>query len=197
VQHDNTNYTASFVTGRANISSVRRYDVTNTSQFTTARSAYNTAGAVVSSKDALNHEVTISYADSFSDGNNSRNTLAYPTTVNDPDGYSSTAKYHFDFGAVTRRQTPLPNVTTNTPGPEQSFTFDTIGRLQQTTNLVNNAYTRFEYPTSQIRVDTFATIQDGLGEAHSFRITDGHGRVIATAKDHPGSDGEFSGQRFV
>lgn len=37
VQHDNTNYTASFVTGRANVSSVRRYDVTNISQFTTIR----------------------------------------------------------------------------------------------------------------------------------------------------------------
>jgi hypothetical protein len=29
IQHDNTNYTASFVTGRANLSSMRRYDVNN------------------------------------------------------------------------------------------------------------------------------------------------------------------------
>ena len=34
VQHDNTNYAASFVAGRANLSSAIRYDVTNTSQFT-------------------------------------------------------------------------------------------------------------------------------------------------------------------
>lgn len=197
VQHDNTNYSASFVTGRGNLSSVKRYDVTNTSLFTTTSSKFNTAGGVVSSKDALNHEVAIAYADAFSDGNNLRNTLAYPTTVTDPDGYSSTSKYHFDFGAVTYKRTPQPNVTTNTPGPEQSFTFDTIGRLQQTTNLVNNAYARVEYPTSQIRVDSYTTIEAGLGEAHSFRITDGAGRVVATAWDHPGSVGGFSGQRTV
>jgi YD repeat-containing protein len=197
VQHDNTNYSASFITGRGNLSSVRRYDVTNTAVFTTTKTKFNTAGAIVSSRDALDHEVTVSYADSFSDGNNTRNTLAYPTTVIDPDGYSSTSKYHFDFGATTYVRTPQPNVTTNMAGPEQTLTFDVLGRLQQNTNVVNGAYTRFEYPTSQIRVDTYATIQEGLGEAHSFQITDGAGRVIATASDHPGSIGGFSGQRTV
>jgi YD repeat-containing protein len=201
VQHDNTNYTASFVTGRANLSSLRRYDVNNTSQFTTTRRKYNTAGAVVSSKDALDHEVTISYADSFSDGNNSRNTLAYPTKITDPDNYWSSSIYNFDFGAVTQTESPPPNVT-GTPnpqpeGPRQTFAFDTVGRLERTTSLVNNAYTRFEYPTNQIRVDTYTTIQEGLGEAHSFKITDGHGRVIATATDHPGSYGGFSGQKLI
>jgi len=196
VQHD-PNYSASFVTGRANLSSVRRYDVSNTAVFTTTKTKYNTAGAVVSSRDALDHEVTASYADSFSDGNNTRNTLAYPTIVTDPDGYSSTSKYHFDFGAVTYVRTPQPNVTTNTPGPERSVAFDIIGRLQQQTNLVNGAYTRFEYPTSTNRIDIYATIQEGLGEAHSFQITDGAGRVIATATDLPGSVGGFSGQRTV
>ena len=197
VQHDNTNYSASLVTGRANLSSVKRYDVTDTTVFTVTKTAYNTAGAVVSSKDALDHETKIGYGDSFSDGNTGRNTLAYPIVVTDADNYSSTAQYNFDFGAVTRRQTPQPNKTENDPGPEQSWTFDTIGRLQRVTNLVNNAYTRFEYPTSQIRVDTYTTIQEGLGEAHSFGITDGLGRVVATATDHPGSDGGYSGQRFV
>jgi YD repeat-containing protein len=72
-----------------------------------------------------------------------------------------------------------------------------IGRLQQQTNVVNGAYTRFEYATSQIRVDTYTTVQEGLGEAHSFQITDGMGRVIATATDHPGSVGGFSGQKAV
>src|SRR6185369_3775379 len=197
VQHDNTHYSASFVTGRANLSSIRRYDVTNIAQFTTTSSKYNTAGAIVSTKDALNHEVQISYSDSFSDVNNTRNTLAYPTIVTDPDGYTSTAKYHFDFGGVTYSRTPQPNVTQNLPGPEQTTTYDVIGRVQQVTSLVNNAYTRYEYPTSSIRVDTYTTIQAGFGEAHSFNISDGAGRVIATATDHPGSIGSFSGQIFV
>ena len=197
VQHDNINYTVSFVAGRANLSSVKSFDVTNTSVFRITSSKYSTAGAVVSSRDSLNHEMLISYADSFSDNNNSRNTFAYPTTVTDPDGYSSTSKYHFDFGAVTYTRTPQPNVATNTPGPERVFAFDTIGRPLQITNLVSNAYTRFEYSISQLRIDTFATIQDGQGEARSFKITDGHGRVIAGASDHPGSVGGYSGQKIV
>ncbi len=198
VQHD-TSYSSSFVTGRANLSSVKRYNVNN-SQFTTTSTKYNTAGAVVSSKDASNHEVQISYAEAFSDNNNSRNTLAYPTTVTDPDGYSLGVKYNFDFGAVTYQRTPPANITdpnSTTPGPEETFTFDSIGRLQQITNLVNNAYTRFVYSASQLRLDTYATIENSLGEAHSFRITDGAGRVIASVLQHPGSDGGYSAQRMV
>ncbi len=44
VQHDNTNYTSGFVAGRANLSSVKRYDVLNTSAFVTSSSKYNTGG---------------------------------------------------------------------------------------------------------------------------------------------------------
>ena len=58
------------------------------------------------------HQTDISYADAFSDGNNNRNTYAYPTKVTDPDGrvaspqYFSTTQYHFDMGLVTRTETP-------------------------------------------------------------------------------------------
>jgi hypothetical protein len=196
VQHDDSNYSATVRAGRGNLSSVRRYDVTTTDVFTTTSSTYNTAGSPVSSTDAATHIVTISYADSFSDGTN-HNTLAYPTKVTDAEGYSSTSVYNFDFGAVTRTQTPPPNTTDrqNHTGPEQSSTFDSIGRLQQVTNLVNNAYTRFEYSTGAIRVDTYTTIQEGLGEAHAFKFTDGEGRVIATATDHNANT--FSGQKIV
>lgn len=196
IQHDNTNYTSSFVTGRANNSSVRRYNVDDQSQFTTSFSKYNTAGAVVSTKDASNHEVTISYTDSFSDGI-LRNTLAYPTSVTDADLFASTRKYNFDFGAVTAAQTPQPNGTTNTPGPQQLLTYDSIGRLQRVSNSVTSLYTRIEYSATEAREDTFTTLQDGLGEARSFKIADGHGRVIASATEHPGSSGGYRGQRMV
>jgi YD repeat-containing protein len=155
---------------------------------------YNTAGAVVATLDPLSHGVTISYADSFSDDGNSRNTLAYPTTVTDAAGFSSSMKYNYDFGAATRKQTPLPNVTDNEAGPVQTIEYDSLGRLQKVKNLFNNAYTRYEYPASQNRIDTYTTILDTSTEAHSFKITDGHGRVIASASDHPGSTGGFSGQ---
>jgi len=197
VQHD-PSYGASF-TERGNLSTVKRYNISN-GQFTASTMKYNTAGAVVSSKDALNHEVKIDYTDAFSD-NVSRNTFAYPTKITDPDSYWSSSVYNFDFGAVTQTETPPPNET-GTPnpqpaGPRRTFTYDDLGRLERTSSLVNNAYTRLEYNSSGTRVDTYATIQEGQGEAHSFKITDGVGRVIATAVDHPGSVGGYTAQRFV
>jgi YD repeat-containing protein len=200
VQHDNTNYTASFVTGRANVTSVRRYNVTNTTQFTTTSSKYNTAGAVVSTTDAAGHMGQVSYADSFSD-EVVRNTLAYPTKLTDADGYYSTSTYNYDFGGLTLRKNPPPNFSgspaSQPAGPEQTFSYDAIGRLLRVTNEVNDAYTRFVYPASQTRIDSYTTIQDGLGEAYSFEFTDGAGRVIGTAKQNPGSQGGYSGQRFM
>ena len=140
--------------------------------------------------------MTIAYADSFSDGINNRNTHAYPTTVTDADGFSSSSQYNFDFGVVTRTQNPPP--AGQTLGAIKTFSFDSVGRIQKVAIEFNGnadySHVRFVYPTSQTRVDSYATIQTGLAEAHSFNISDGHGRLIATAKDHPGSVGGFSGQ---
>jgi YD repeat-containing protein len=204
-------HSASSVSGRGNLSSIQRFEVTtngqSTGQSTTSSLQYNTAGAVVSLKDPLLHEVKISYADVFTNGElPSPATLAYPTKVTDPDGYWSSSIYNFDFGAVTKTETPPPNVTgtpnPQPPGPQRTYTFDDLGRLERTTSLVNNvnnAYTRFEYGSNGIRSDTYATIQEGLGEAHSFKITDGVGRVIASASDHPATPGtvaRFDAQRI-
>ncbi|HJT67512.1 MAG TPA: fibronectin type III domain-containing protein [Pyrinomonadaceae bacterium] len=196
VQHDNASYGSAFLAGRGNVSSMRRYDVTNIALFTTTSSKYNTAGATVSTTDAANHVVQVSYNDAFSD-NTLRNTLAFATTVTDADGYTSSTQYYFDSGAVTYNRTPQPNTQSNLPGPERTLTYDTIGRLQRVTNVANSAYVRYEYPSNNLRVDTYATIQDGLGEAHSFKIADGAARVIATAMDHFGSVGGYSGKQFV
>ncbi len=206
VQHDNTNFTASFVTGRGNVSTVTRYDVQPNNPSTSAKMKYNTAGAVVSSKNALDKEVKIDYADSFSDNNNSRGTFAYPTKVTDPDNFYSTIKYNFDFGSITYRQTPPPNVMAEpspspTPvGPAQTFSYDDLGRLERTTSLVNSAYTRYQYPASKIRLETFSTLVANKGEAYSFRIVDGFGRTIASASDHPattGTSARFDAQRMA
>ncbi|HEY5883278.1 MAG TPA: hypothetical protein VIT88_01245 [Pyrinomonadaceae bacterium] len=199
VQHDNDNFGASVVSGRANLSSVKRFDVFTTAEsITITTTKYNTAGGLVSSKDAAaGHEVLFSYADSFSDGK-VRNTLAYLTKVTDGDLNSVTAKYSFDFGAVTEQQRPKPNLSTYQAGPVHTFTYDEFGRLQRSTSAANGAYTRFEYAASNNRIDTYTKVDVGLDEARSFQITDGLGRVIAVAKDHPGgTDVRFSGQLFV
>jgi len=194
-QHTNPTY----VTGRANLTRVKRYNVNNFAESTSTTTKYNTAGAVVSSNDASDHQMLISYADSYSDNNNSRGTFAYPKTITDADGYAVTSKYNFDFGAVTYKRTPKPNETNtaiaNSDGPEQTFTYDTIGRLQQITNLVNNAYTRYVYVPSDLKRETYVTIQDNLGEARSLSVTDGAGRTIAWATQHTGNT--YSGQRMV
>ncbi len=193
VQHDNS-YDGNFVTGRGNLSSVKRYDVTVTdnSQFTMSSVEYNTAGAVVSSTDPLSHQTAFSYADSFSDNNNSRNTLAYPTTVTDADGYSSTVTYNFDFGGVTRKQTPQPNTTGNLPGPVQTFLYDSAGRLEKVTATNNGAYRRFLYGPNY--VVTLATVNNVADEAYSNTIFDGLGRTTGVASNHPGSVGGYKAQ---
>ncbi len=161
VQHENPAYIA----GRANLSSIKRYDVNDIAQSITIRMKYNRPGSVVSTKDGSGHETLFSYTDAFSDGV-ARNTLAYPTTVTDPDTFVSTAKYNFDFGAVTSQRTPKPNETINKPEnerPERVFTYDSIGRLLQSTSSVNAASTRLVYSTAGNRVDTYTKFEASSG----------------------------------
>lgn len=198
VQHDNTNYGASFLVGRANLSSVKRYDVLNTALFVTSIMKYNTAGAVVRTTDPAGHQVQLSYTDQFSANGTTLDpalsfaTMAYPTTITDADGYTSNSRYNYDFGAVTWKQTPLPNTTVNTPGPQQKLTYDDKGRIERITSLVNNAYTRFIYGPNY--VESFGSVNNVADEAHALQVFDGAGRVIAKAGNHPGSTGGFSGQ---
>jgi YD repeat-containing protein len=194
VQHDDTNYGASYISGRANLTSARRYDVVNTANSTTSSVAYNTAGSAVSTTDPLSHQISISYADSFSaDGVNATNlsfaTWAYPTTLTDADGKSSTIKYHYDFGASTRAQGPDVNQTL---GLIQIYTYDAAARLLQTTTSNNGAYTRNVYTANSVQ--TFSTINDVTHEAYSVTFLNGLGQVVAAAKDNPGSTGGYAAQ---
>src|ERR1700694_4142076 len=64
-QHDATNYGAGFVTGRGNVSTVWRWDVTDINNVNKAiaqrRTGFNTTGAALFTRDALGHQTTISY----------------------------------------------------------------------------------------------------------------------------------------
>lgn len=189
VNHDSS-YDANFVSGRANLSSVKRYDVTDTSVFTVASSKYNTAGGIVDATDPLSHHTIVSYADSFSDGNNGRNTLAYPKVVTDAEGYSSTVIYNFDFGAVTSKQTPQPNSIENLPGPVQTFAYDAAGRIERVTATTNNSYTRYIYGPNYVQ--SFGTVNSVADEAYSIQLFDGMGRTVVAARNHPASTGGYS-----
>ncbi len=191
-QHDPT-YNLTYVAGRGNLSSMTRYDVV-TGQSTVTTTKYNFAGSTRITTDPLGHQVNINYADQFSDNVN-RNTFAYATSITDADNFTSTSKYNFNFGLITRLQTPPP--AGQTAGPIKNFTYDAKARVDQVTLEISGntdySHMRFVYPDSQNRVDTYTTIEAGKGEAQAFKILDGHGRMIANASA-TGTAGVFSGQ---
>lgn len=179
---------------------MKRYDVINSGQWTVSSVQYNTAGSVVKASDAAGHQTQVSYADAFSANGTTLDsglplTLAYPTTLTDPDNYTAKTRYNYHFGAPTWKQTPQPNTVENLPGPEQQVIYDSFGRLERVKNLVNNAYTRYLYGPNY--VETFASVNTVADEAHSLQVFDGHGRVIGKASNHPGSVGGFSGQLII
>ncbi len=191
-RHDDTNYGAGFVVGRGNLTAVHRFDTTdpyNLAKAVADTTGYDTAGSIVSITDAGGHRTELSYADSFSDGVNTRNTFAYPTAVTDahqvgqPSPLRTTAQYNFDMGVVTRAQ--------DLKGAAQVMTYDGAGRIQRVTNEVNNAYTRYEYDPSWGHTRTYSTIKDLNSEAYTNTIADGAGRPWLYVVSHPGSTGGY------
>ena len=189
-QHD-TAYSQSF-TVRGNVTRVSRWDVTdidNGNKKLTSTVTYNAAGSVLSSTDPDTHTTTIHYADSFADGIN-RNTFAYPTTLTDTGGFSSTVKYNFEFGGRTRVEGPPPQNQPN--GLIQTFTYDSAARLERVTTVNTGAYTRYVY--GPYYVQSFWTVNAVADDAYSCQILDGHGRAYAASGNHPNSTGWYRGQ---
>jgi RHS repeat-associated protein len=178
--------------GRGNLVRTLRWDVTDINNpakaIEVSRTGYNSTGTVAFSRDALGHQSSISYADSFSDGAN-RNTFAYPTSITDADNYSSTSQYNYDTGAPTRAQDPKGMVITTQ--------YDAAGRVERVTNQTSTAYTRWFYPASMGYVQSFTTQTQPGVEAYSIQVFDGAGRVREAAAELPGSAGGYSAQKFV
>jgi YD repeat-containing protein len=186
-QHD-PNYNTS-LTARGNVTSVSRWDFTDINNATkklTTYANYYTTGTPMSSTDPAGHQTSTSYTDAFSDSVN-RNTFAYPTTITDADGNNSYIQYNFDMGAPTRTQSPSP--AGQSQGPIHTMTYNNLGQLQRVTTTNNNAYKRFWYGADfSASYDTVNIVDD---EMYSIKVTDGFGRVIGAANNHPGSMGGF------
>jgi RHS repeat-associated protein len=197
-QHDAT-YDANFQ-WRGNCWSVLNFNAdapNDWGQIVEHRTGFNTDGSVIFAYDALGHQTTYSYADNFSDGNNSRGTNAYPTAVTDEDGYIAYTGYNYDFGGVTA--TTVPASGTTSAGVNYVTTavqYDSYGRVQQETSQSSGTYRRYVYETNDNYVHTYQTITGTTSayEFHSWVVKDGAGRVRAQASDHPGSVGGFLGQ---
>lgn len=186
-QHD-PDYSTSLTT-RGNVTAVSRWDFTdinNAAKKLTTYTNYYTTGTPASSTDPSGHQSTVTYADSFSDGFN-RSTFAYPTKITDADGFSSNIQYNFDFGATTRTQSPTP--AGQTQGAIQTMTYNSLGQLARVTITNNGAYRRFWYGADFTA--SYATVNNLADEAYSIQVTDGVGRVIGAAANHPGSSGSY------
>jgi RHS repeat-associated protein len=202
--YDVDSYPSTFVVGRGNLVAVRRYNANaaydENQAVWTQMSGYNMAGAKVWMQDTSGHRTSVSYADSFSvAAKNSLNTLAYPTQITDPEGNSSTAEYNYDFGAVTGTHAPTGGTGGGTTYVDEVRQYDAYGRLDRATNQTTQAYARFVYETNANYVHTYRTVIDltQANELHSWEVMDGAGRVRASASDHPGSSGGFTGQYVV
>jgi YD repeat-containing protein len=200
-QHDGVNY-GTALRWRGNASRVRRYDVTGgASTFVENQVGYNVTGTVAFVKDAAGHQTSLSYTDSFFQNVNRTNTdpqyqlktFAYPTTITDPDSFTSTSAYNYDMGTVRQMQTPLPNVTTNQPGPVGRRYYDSAGRVVKALTVDTGAYTRVVYPAKMDVVQSYALIEAGK-EAYFARALDGAGRVRATARYLPPPNDPGTGQ---
>ena len=200
--YDSGNYPSWFVVGRGDLMAVRRYNCENGSTAYDDNQAlwvqingYDMAGSLVWNQDGGGHRVHISYADSFSDGNNSRGTLAYPTTLTDADGYQSFTQYNYDFGAQTRVQGPPPNNQPN--GIVQTFTYDDARRVKRATVANTGAYTHYEYgPNYTQSYSSVNTVSENpyASDSYAIQVFDGAGRVFATQGLHPGSTGSYKAQ---
>lgn len=190
-QHDRANYGPSFVVGRGNLQHVIRMDASDpgdSSKWQETKFRYDTVGAVRAVRDHDWHESSFGYTDSFSDGV-VRDTFAYPTTRTDAGGYSSTVKYDFHTGAVTRTQDPK--------GAVKEMQYDSAGRLEKVTTPFDGAFTQWSYPWTYGYVQQFSTINSAVAESYSIKMLDGAGRVVSAATGHPYSQGGYRAQHFT
>lgn len=194
--HDTTNYRIGFLAGRGNQTTVRRYDVTNQTSVEW-ETGYNITGNPTFSRDprysTTNAQTAISYTDAWVNpaGSNlpNLNTFAYPTTVTDLDGYSSTVKYDFDLGAV--------RFTTDPKGAVTMSEYDGFGRRWKTTSGYGSAspfYTSLSFDSMQNYIQSWSSMEGGsTPDFYSITVFDGHDRLRATVSDHPGSTGQYKG----
>ncbi|HEY1403025.1 MAG TPA: hypothetical protein VGB05_02725, partial [Pyrinomonadaceae bacterium] len=183
-QHDGTNYGSGVVTGRGNLTVIHRFDANapyDTTKMTDTSTGYDTAGNVVWSKDAENHQNTISYLDNYSQGPNTLNTRAFPTTVTDADGHSATAQFNYALGA--------PYTATDAKGASRRTHYDDAGRVLRMTNTVNGFYTRYEYDVNWGHTRSYTPNE--AGEGYTNTITNGAGQVYLFVASHPNSTGGY------
>jgi YD repeat-containing protein len=190
-QHDQS-YTSS-VSGRANVTSVSRWDVTdinNGNKAHTNHMTYDAAGSVLTTSDPLGHTTKIEYADTYA--------YAYPTQVKDPDYNESTApydystaQYNFDTGAVTQTQGARPSG--QSAAMAQSMSYDSVGRLQWITRSDDGFWKYIAYADRGDAIMSQVSLTAYPDSAWSITVVDGADRTRLVGHDLPNSTGGYAG----
>ena len=110
VSHDDANYggTAGLGATRGNLTTVGQcwtqqapFDPSVACSWRNTNMTYDIAGNVLSVTDPNGHATSYSYADSYSDGNNGRNSYAHPTTTANSLNQRITNQYDYSSGKPT------------------------------------------------------------------------------------------------
>jgi RHS repeat-associated protein len=179
---------------RGNLTSVRRFNVEDLTAVE-SNIGYNTDGSVILTRDARAHKTTFSYVDVYYKDTTFHGTGAYASSVTDADGYISNAEYDYDTGQVRKIRAPSGGTGAAISYVDQLIDYDGAGRVIKATNLNNNTYTKWVYPTTQLMVQQYQTIVSGQGLAYSGQTLDGAGRVRGTFTQLPDATGYYVGQR--
>jgi RHS repeat-associated protein len=175
---------------------------------------YDAFGNLLTVTDANEHTTSYSYADSYSDGNNGRNTNAHVTQVTN--ALNQSQRIQYDYG------TGKPTLVTDANGASTAYSYnDPLDRLTQVT-YPNGGHTYYSYPSpTDVRAardqnspgDTALQseiLYDGLGRESETRqyesggtyvsITtsyDALGRVAASTNPSRYSNGSGDGLNYV
>ncbi len=197
VQHDDTNYGASFTT-RGNLTTVKQYATNNASVRVIGRTGYDTNGNVRNAADAAGNRKQIDYTDYFTNKPSSLGSLqAYVKTTADPVNMKAGAQYEYYTGLPTKSFVINPSVGTE----EQitTMTYDSADRPVQTTK-PNGSWASVSYWDNLLRqtTNTKHDVVNGQDQiVASFQDFDGAGRVLRKGSDHPNAvSGKYSGQKF-
>ncbi len=197
IQHDNTNYGFGFTT-RGNLTSVTQASVVGgavSGSRITKRVTYDTNGNVRAETDAAGNRKQVEYADNYSNKPASVGaTCVYPYTTADPTGFRAGAQWNYFTGQTIKSFTLLSG--SNTEQQAVTTSYDFADRPLQT-NRPDGGWVKTSYWDNWLGGATSQQVDSGQVR-YKFELSDGAGRAIKKASDHPdGIAGKYSGQITV
>jgi RHS repeat-associated protein len=137
--------------------------------------AYDSVGNIVQKTDALNHSITFSYTDKFSDNSN-HNSFAYLTQTTDAAGHSGSITYDYNTALVTQ--------TTNMRSLSTQMAYDLMNRPVSITE-PNGKTTTYSYDDSTPAATKTVTVDNAGNVAIVQNTFDKLYRITRTTTSDP------------